>query len=194
MPDIGKNLAMKTTILFIQGGGKGAYDADEELVNRLSNALGNSYEIIFPKMPYENNPEYEQYKIKIEKELNKINTDLILAAHSLGACFLLKYISEDKIKKEIYGMFLLSTPFWGHGGWEFEGFTMNNELAAKKTSGVRLFFYHGTNDEIVPFSHIILYEAKFSHAKFRKIDGEGHQFDGDISELVEDITTLHGHS
>jgi hypothetical protein len=183
----------KATILFIQGGGKGAYNADKELVGRVGKALGDQYEIIFPKMPDESDPEYEKYKIKIEEELNKINSDLILAGHSLGACFLLKYISESKIKKEICGLTLLSTPFWGPGGWEFEGFTMNNELAAKKTSGIPVFFYHGVHDEIVPFFHITLYEAKFSHAKFRKIAGQGHQFDDDLSDVVKDITTLHRH-
>jgi predicted alpha/beta hydrolase family esterase len=183
----------KTTILFIQGGGEGAYEADKKLVDRLKKDLGKRYKTLFPRMPAEKNPDYEKYKIKIEKELNKINGELILVGHSLGACFLLKYISEGKIEKDISGIFLLSTPFWGPGGWEFEGFSMNNELAAKKISNKTVFFYHGTQDEIVPFSHITLYEATFSHAKFRKIAGQGHQFDDDLSDVVKDITTLHHH-
>src|SRR5262245_6690283 len=104
------HLAMtKTTILFIQGGGKGAYEVDKKLVDRLGETLGDRYKIIFPKMPDESDPDYEKYKIKIEKELDKINSDFILAGHSLGACFLLKYISERKIDKDISGIFLLST-------------------------------------------------------------------------------------
>jgi hypothetical protein len=184
----------KTTILFIQGGGEGAYREDEKLVDRLKKALGNGYEIIFPGMPDESDPNYEKYKTRIEKEIGKINDDLTLAGHSLGACFLLKYISENKIKKNIYGLFLLSTPFWGPGGWEFEGFTINNELAAKKVSDIPLFFYHCTDDEVVPFSHITLYEAMFPSGKFRKIAGQGHQFDDDISDVARDITTLFRHS
>jgi uncharacterized protein len=185
---------MKKAILFIQGGGKDAYEADKKLVDRLRKTLGERYKIFFPKMPDEGNPDYEKYRARIEKEFNKINGDLILAGHSLGACFLLKYLSENKIEKNIYGIFLLSTPFWGPGGWEFEGFTMDNERAVKKVSKIPLFFYHGTSDEIVPFPHITLYKEKFPDAKFRRIPGQGHQFDDDLSEVVRDITTLHRHS
>lgn len=184
----------KTDILFIQGGGKGAYEADKKIVDRLRKDLGHKYEIHFPKMPGESDPDYEKYKTRIEKEIDKLNTDLILAGHSLGACFLLKYISENEFEKDISGIFLLSTPFWGPGGWEFEGFNVNNELAAKKVSNSPVFFYHGAQDEIVPFFHITLYEAKFPQAKFRTIAGQGHQFDDDLSEVVRDITTLRRHS
>jgi uncharacterized protein len=184
----------KATILFIHGGGEGAYSADKKLVDRLSEGLGDRYEIIFPQVPDESDPDYEKYKITIEEELNKIASGLILAGHSLGACLMLKYISEREIKKDIYGIFLLSTPFWGPGGWEFEGFSINNELAAKRVSNTPVFFYHGTDDEIVPFSHMALYEAKFQNAKFREMAGQGHQFEDDLSEVVKDITTLHRHS
>lgn len=180
----------KTSILFVHGGGEGAYEADKKLVDRLKKALGNGYEIIFPAMPDQSNPNYEKYKAEIEEECDKINNELIFAGHSLGACFLLKYISENEIKKAVAGLFLLSTPFWGPGGWEFEGFTINNELAAKKVSNMPLFFYHGTEDNIVPSSHIALYEAKFYQAKFRRIAGQGHQFDDDLSDVVKDLTTL----
>ena len=180
----------KATILFIHGGGEGAYSADKKLVDRLSKSLDNKYEIIFPKVPDESDPDYEKYKITIEEELNKITSGLILSGHSLGACLMLKYISEREIKKDIYGIFLLSAPFWGPGGWEFEGFSINNELAAKKVSNTPVFFYHGTHDEIVPFSHLALYKAKFPHAKFREMAGQGHQFEDDLSEVAKDITDL----
>jgi len=35
----------------------------------LTVALGEKYEIIYPKMPGENDPDYEAYKAKIEQEL-----------------------------------------------------------------------------------------------------------------------------
>jgi len=180
----------RATIFFVQGGSKGAYDADKKLVSYLQNALDETYEIVYPKMPGEDDPDYEAYKAKIEKELKGVDGGLILVGHSLGACFLLKYLTGKEIDKNIIGIFLASTPFWGEGGWQYEGFSLDNELASKVTTDIPVFFYHGTNDETVPFSHLSLYKEKFPHAEFREIVGRGHQLDNDLSEMVNDIITL----
>ncbi len=87
-------------------------------------------------------------------------------------------------------MFLVSTPFWGEGGWQFEGFSINNILASKSTANIPVFFYHCTDDEIVPFTHLSLYAEKFPHAVIRKITGRGHQLDNDLSEVARDIKSL----
>lgn len=179
-----------TTILFIQGGGKGAYDADKKLVSYLQDALAKKYDIVYPKMPGEDEPNYEAYKTKIEQELKGIERDVILVGHSLGACFILKYLTENKIDKTIKGLFLASTPYWGKGGWQYEGFSLDNELASKITANIPTFFYQSTDDEIVPFAHLGLYEKLFPHAKFKKIEGGGHQLGNDLSEMVIDITAL----
>jgi len=180
----------RTTVLFIQGGGEGAYEADKKLVAYLEKALRKNYEIIYPKMPDENDPDYKIFKATIEGEIEKINHDLLLIGHSLGGCFLLKYSTEKRMSKNILGLFLIATPFWGEGGWQYEGFTIDNKLAAEKTKKIQTFFYHSTNDEIVPFSHLQLYKEKFPHAKMRKISGRGHQLQNDLSEVVDDIKVL----
>lgn len=181
---------MKRTILFVHGGGEGAYDADKILVSYLQNNLSENYKIIFPKMPGECDPNYETYKGEIESAINKVNGHLILAGHSLGACFLLKYISENKIEKTICSLFLIATPFWGKGGWNYEGFHINNELASAKTVNIPVFFYHGTADETVPFQHLSLYAKTFPHATIRIIEGRNHQMENDLSEVVQDIEAI----
>jgi predicted alpha/beta hydrolase family esterase len=142
-------------------------------------------------MPKEDDPNYELYKTQIEKELNRIEDKVILVGHSLGACFLLKYLAEEKVNKHIAGMFLIATPFWGKGGWQYEGFTLNNMLASKRTTNIPVFFYHSTGDEIVPFAHLSLYKEKFPHAVIRKIIGRGHQLKNDVTEIVQDIKSLY---
>ena len=42
---------MTHQILFIQGGGAGAYEADQQLVVSLRRALGTAYELLYPNMP-----------------------------------------------------------------------------------------------------------------------------------------------
>lgn len=180
----------KPVILFIQGGGEGAYKEDKKLASFLEEALGDKYLIHYPRMPDESNPDYENYKAKIDQELKKIDAKVILAGHSLGSCFLLKYLSEERTDNEIAGLFLISTPFWGEGGWQYEGFRLEEDLALKLPTEAPIFLYHGTDDEIVPFSHLALYAKKIPHATIRKIAGRGHQLDNDLSEIVQDINGL----
>jgi uncharacterized protein len=178
------------TILFIQGGGEGAYKEDKKLAVYLKNALRERLEVSYPKMPNEKDPNYGSYKTKIDRELKKIEGKLILVGHSLGSCFLLKYLSEEEIDKEIVGMFFIATPFWGGDeGWQYEGFRLDREFASKLPDAP-IFFYHGTDDEIVPFSHLALYSEKLPRATIRRIKDRGHQLENDLSEVVKDIKGL----
>jgi uncharacterized protein len=94
-------MIMKQQILFIQGGGEGAYKVDREPVLCLRSALGRAYELHYPKMPRENDPDYKQWRARIRKELAALDDEAILIGHSLGGSFLLKCISEEKIEKTI---------------------------------------------------------------------------------------------
>ena len=49
---------MKPQILFIQGGGAGAHKEDGLLVAALRRCLGPDYEVRYPAMPRENDPDY----------------------------------------------------------------------------------------------------------------------------------------
>jgi predicted alpha/beta hydrolase family esterase len=181
----------KSTILFIQGGGEGAYEEDKKLALYLQNALRKTHDVSYPKMPNENDPDYESYKTKIDKELKRIKGQLILVGHSLGSCYLLKYLSEEKIDKDIAGMFFIATPFWGGDkGWQYEGFRLDNKFASKLPASTPIFFYHSTDDEVVRFSHLALYSEKLPRATIRKIIDRGHQLKNDLSEVVRDIKDL----
>lgn len=180
----------RPVILFIHGGGKGACKEDRKLSLFLEEALKDQYIVKYPRMPDESNPDYKNYKMKIEEELEKINGSLVMMGHSVGSCFLLKYLSEEKVDKDMVGIFLTATPFWGEGGWQYEGFRLENDFPSKLPAKVPVFFYHSTDDEIVPFSHLALYAQKMPHANFRRIAERGHQFNNDLSEVVEDIKSL----
>jgi predicted alpha/beta hydrolase family esterase len=182
-------LTKKPTILFIQGGGEGAYEADKKLSSFLKDALKDLYIVHHPIMPDENDPDYEKCKTKIHEELNKIDDKVILVGHSLGSCFLLKYLSEEKIDKDIAGILLISTPFWGGGGWQYEGFRLKNDFVSQLPT-TPIFFYHSIDDEVVPFSHLALYAKEIPRAKLREIVGGGHQLNNDLSEVVQDIKNL----
>jgi Alpha/beta hydrolase family len=94
---------MKKQVLFIHGGGEGAYEGDKKLAASLRDALGTAYNVRYPKMPDEERPEYEAWKDQIAEELAGLDSEVILVGHSLGASILLKYLSEEKTENPLPG-------------------------------------------------------------------------------------------
>jgi hypothetical protein len=53
---------MTTHVLFIQGGGEGAHDEwDNKLVASLERALGPAYDVRYPRMPNEGDPNFRTW-------------------------------------------------------------------------------------------------------------------------------------
>ena len=184
---------MKRQILFIQGGGKGAHKADAELVDSLRTTLSDAYKVHYPKMPKESDPDYGRWSVQIRSELSTVGDRIILVGHSVGGSFLLKYLSEEKTETSIDGMFLIATPYWGGEGWRYEGYeavALAKDFASNLPRAVPIFFYHSSDDEIVPFEHLALYGKKLPQATIRALDRRGHQLNNDVSEVAADIRSL----
>jgi predicted alpha/beta hydrolase family esterase len=180
---------MTKHILFIHGGGgEGAYEADGILVASLHNALGAAYEVRYPKMPLEESAGYADWKAQIAMELSALDDHVILVAHSVGGSILLKYLTEEQVKKPITGLFLLATPYFGGDeNWNDAQMNLPQDFAAMLPAIPRIFLYHSRDDEVVPFAHLALYAAKLPKATIREFDGRGHQFGNDLTEVAEDI-------
>lgn len=181
---------MKKHILFIQGGGRGAYEADLMLASNLQDRLGSEYEVHYPRMLAEESPEYAVWKARIAAELEERNGNMILVGHSLGASFLLKYLSEEVRAAPVSGLFLIAPPYWGTEDWEVDEYMLREEWMPRLSVIQPILFYHSRDDVWVPFSHLELYEQKIPHAAFRRFDGRGHQFNNDLSEVAADIKNL----
>src|SRR5262249_29993356 len=136
---------MAKQVLFIQGAGSGAYDADKLLADSLQQALGPDYNVRFPLMPDEDNAPYEEWKQQIETELAAMSGPVLLVGHSIGASILAKCLTEIAVYTPVAAIFLLSTPFWGGDGWRYEGYQqleLPNDFAAKLPQGAMVFLYH----------------------------------------------------
>lgn len=181
---------MKKQVLFIQGAGKGAYEEDGKLVKSLQERLGAEYNVLYPKMPEEEDSGYEVWKAEISKEIAFLNGRVILVGHSVGSSMVLKYLSEERFEKFLAGVFLIAAPYWGTGGWQIDGFTLDESRVSKLLKTFPIFFYHSRDDDIVPFAHLALHTEKFPQAIVREFDGRGHQFNNDLSEVAEDIKSL----
>ena len=181
---------MRKRVLFIHGGGEGAYEEDRKLALSLQDALGTAYDVQVPKMPNEDRPVYEAWRERITKELDALEGEVILVGHSLGASVLLKYLSEGEVEKHVVGVFLVATPYWGVEDWEVDEYALPEDFASKLPKEITVFLYHSRDDEVVPFAHATLYAEKLSRATVREFDGRGHQFDDDLSEVALDIGRL----
>jgi predicted alpha/beta hydrolase family esterase len=104
-------------ILFLQGGGQGAFAVDEEMVASLRNSLGQTYHVIYPRMPDEDSPNYELWRRDIEKELALLQEGGVVVGHSVGAYILLRFLIEQHVEHSLAGIFLIAMPFVGGKGW-----------------------------------------------------------------------------
>lgn len=184
---------MPQQVLFIQGAGEGAYDADAKLVESLRKKLGKEYKVIYPGMPHEADAPYDEWSQQISQALSEAQGPIIVIGHSVGASILLKYLSEVPPKKALAGIFLLSAPFWGGEGWHYEGYKklqVPENVEAKLPAEVPLFLYHCQDDEIVPYEHLALYAALLPHATIRPLQQGGHQLNNDLSLAAQDVQNL----
>lgn len=178
---------MKKHVLFVHGAGEGAHEEDRTLAESLQNALGAGYDVRSPQMPNEDSPEYGAWRDRISEELAGMNGAAVLVGHSFGASVLLKYLSEEGPERPVAGVFLVAAPFWGAEEWDADEYALREDCASRLPGGLPIFFYHGRDDEVVPFAHLALYAERLPRATFREFDGRGHQFDDDLSEVAGDI-------
>ena len=181
---------MRTHVLFIQGGGEGAHEEDALLAASLQTALGAQFDVRYPQMPRESEPDMQTWKAKIATELETLGDEVILVGHSVGGTVLLKYLSEEKVEKPIAGLFLLAAPSWDEENWNFDDLRLPRDLAARLSSIPRIFLYHNRDDQIVPFSHLALHAARLPHAVVSESERRGHQFDNDLANVANDIRSL----
>lgn len=184
---------MAKQVLFIQGAGDGAYNADRKLADSLQQALGSAYNVRYPVMPDEDDAQYGQWKQRIETELAALSGPVVLVGHSVGASILAKCLTEIDVDQPVAGIFLLSTPFWGGDGWRYEGYQqleLPKDAAARLPQDASVFLYHSHDDEIVPFSHLALYARLLPKATEREIESGGHQLNNDLNLVARDIISV----
>jgi predicted alpha/beta hydrolase family esterase len=179
---------MGKRVLFLQGGGEGAYKDDAILAASLGRELGADYHVRYPAMPNEDEPDYTTWKQRITNELEAMGDGAILVGHSIGASVLIKLLTESEPKQSLAGIFLIAAPFWHDDEvWRWKEVELPKDVSTRLPDGVPLFLYHGRDDEIVPFSHVAMYAKAFPRAVVRRLDGRNHQLNDDLSAVAADI-------
>jgi predicted alpha/beta hydrolase family esterase len=178
---------VRKDVLFVQGAGKGAHEADGLLATSLQRALGAGYVVCFPKMPNEEDPDLSAWASRIATELTASGAEVILVGHSLGALTLLKYLADHPLDRLVAGLYLLAAPSRDDADWNYAALELPRDIAARLSGIPRIFLYHSRDDEIVPFAHLTLHARRLPKAIIRITDGRGHQFGNDLADVAADI-------
>src|SRR5687767_5539456 len=178
-------------VLFVQGGGEGTHDQwDNKLVDSLRSELGADYEIRYPVMPNEADPNYAAWKRALERELAALSNGAIVIGHSVGGTILINVLAEHTSQSSLGAICLIAAPFIGAGGWKSDDIEPRSDLAARLPRDVPVFLYHGRHDDTVPFAHLELYAQAIPPAHVRRLANRDHQLNNTLSEVASDIKRL----
>jgi predicted alpha/beta hydrolase family esterase len=159
------------------------------LAGYLARELSSSFRVIAPEMPDPENPHYQPWRDRIDQELQTIDQEVILVGHSFGGSVLLKYLAEGSYRKPVRGLFLVSVPNWGPGGWAYDEYAAPDDVGSRLPPS-RIFLYHSRDDPEVPFAHLAYYQEHLPTSTARPIDGSEHSFVEGLPTLVDDIKSL----
>lgn len=155
--------------------------------------LGKGFEVFNPEMPNLLNARYLEWEAWFEKMIPFIKSDAVFVGHSLGAIFLVRYLSENRFPKKIKAVFLVAAPYKekksGNPDY-FGGFAFKRDLRLI-TEQAPTYMYHSEDDPIVPFGHLRHFEKRLPDAHFIIMKSRGHFFSTkEFPELVKAIKSM----
>jgi hypothetical protein len=182
---------MKRQLLFVQGGGARVHDEwDSKLVESLRRELGPNYDVRYPRMPGEDDPNFAAWQATLQKEFARLNEGAIIIGHSVGGTMLINALAEHPPSLTFGAVFLIAAPFVGEGGWPSDDWQPQRELGGKLAERVPIYLYHGLADTTVPPSHAELYARAIPQARLCRLPGRDHQLNNDLREIAAVIKTL----
>src|SRR5581483_6660164 len=132
---------MRKPVLFVQGAGEGAHEVDARLATSLAKGLGPMYEVRYPRLPDEDQPDDRAWNVFLATEVTRLGDGGIVVAHSAGAAALVRALAEQRIGGRLAGIFLIAAPFCGPGGWRIEGCDFPPDLSDRLPANVPIFLY-----------------------------------------------------
>lgn len=158
--------------------------------DNLQENLGDAYEVIFPSMPKNYSTKYREWKIWMEKFLPLFKNEVILAGHSLGGTFWLKYLSENKFPVKIKGLILVSPAFSNTHLEKLDDFNfeIDSENIEKQCENILIF--HSRDDPVVPFEHAEKIKDFLPKSELIIFEDRGHFLQEEFPEIVEKIKNL----
>lgn len=180
---------MARRVLFIQGAGEGAHEADARMAADLQAQLGPGYRVDCPVMPDEADPARAVWAQRL-MELMAGDDRPVVVGHSAGGLHLMLALAEAAAAPALAALLLIAAPYCGEGGWKIEGYDLPDDLTERLPPSLPVRLYHGDHDEVVPFAHLDLYARALPRATARRLQNRDHQLNEDLSEVAADIRAL----
>jgi len=162
--------------------------------NNFPQDLGDEYDVFLPEMPNKRNAKYVEWKIWFEKFVPFMEEGAILVGHSLGGCFLAKYLAEETIPKRISATFLVAAPYDEAENPEFakhlHDFAAPKNLEKLAAQGGNIFLYQSKDDPVVSFTELAKYQQALPGATVRVLEDRGHIGQEHFPEIIEDIKSV----
>lgn len=157
----------------------------------LQDELGEWHEVIQPRMPNSFNATYEEWKIWFEKFLPLLAKDIIFVGHSLGGIFLAKYLSENRVDKNVLGTLLVAPPYDSEDApYSLSDFVLPESLDLFEEQSRKIVLYFSTDDPMVPFVDLAKFQKKLPRAHVSIFSDRGHFKQERFPEIVEEIKLL----
>lgn len=157
----------------------------------LQQNLGPSYTVLSPSMPNKTNAKYSEWKLYFDKIVNILEEDCILIGHSLGAIFLVKYLSENKIPTNIAKTILVAAPHSDESTEDLTDFKLDAtipELFAQQAGEVTMLF--GSDDPVIAPVEIERYRQALPSAEIRVMSAPDHFMREEFPEVLDAIKPL----
>lgn len=157
----------------------------------LQERFGSEWNILAPVMPSKYNAKYLEWKIWFDKVVSFIEEDTVLVGHSLGGIFLVKYLAENKLPKNITATFLIAAPYDTDGAsYSLDDFKLPQNIDLLPGQAGKLFLYYSTDDGTVPIGNLEKYKERLPKAEVRLYKDKGHFNQEEFPELIKEILLL----
>ena len=154
--------------------------------DNLQKSLGDNWTVLRPVMPNKQNAKYDEWKIWFERQLEFVEDGFVLTGLSLGAMFLARYLSENKISVKPSKIFMIAgaakpEELDGEDGGDF--YATLEELK-NITEQAQTYLVHSKDDPVVPFDSLEIFAEYMTNATVLTYDDKGHFWYPECSELI----------
>ncbi|MBP9712000.1 MAG: alpha/beta hydrolase [Candidatus Pacebacteria bacterium] len=159
-------------------------------------ALSETHDVLVPLMPCKQKAQYEAWQIWFERHLEFLHDDSpILVGHSLGATFLLKYLSENKFPKRIKQLHLVAPYVTDEyeiylerlGTFKFD----INKINTIKDICDEIHVWHSKDDKVVAFQNAEIVKNNLPETILHVFEDRGHFNQPAFMELLQVIKEVH---
>lgn len=154
----------------------------------LAEGLGKEYEIIMPPMPNRQNARFEEWSLWFERHFEYLGDSVILVGCSLGAMFLAKYLTLNKLPFSPKAIILMA------GAYQLPSFADKDcgdflikpeDISIRQTD--KVIIMHSKDDFLVPFEHGESLSKALPEAEFIVFEDKNHFLIPEFPELIEKI-------